>query len=822
MSRTLRIALIALAAIALIAICALVAILLLRPPAEPEATAELPTSAPTLAATTGPSVDDSWDRIKAAGKMIVGTAANYPPFEFYVGDLQIDGFDVALMDEIGRRLGIQVEYRDFAFDGLSGALQLGQIDAAIAAISVTPERESLVDFSNVYLVGEDGVLARDGSGITINTLDDIAAYKVGVERGSVYEDLLRTDLVDAGKMPTGNLFAYEKAEDAVRDLNEQRVDLVMLDYQPAEVAVATGGIQLVGEGLNQQRYAIAVLKGAQTLNAEINRVLADLHNEGVIAQLAKRYLNVDQLLPTPTAAATSTPAPPAACIDGLAFVGHQNGQGSPSSPIQVKPGQKFSVVWRVKNTGTCTWDAGYETVYVSGNRMGGQPTPVQGQVAPGQEYDIAVNLVAPQKGGNYQSIWEMENGRGDGVGERLKVSVVVTAGPTATPAPTQTPVPGIMFTVDREQIKQGECVTFYWKVENVKEVYFYAEGEDWRDNGVAGEGSQKECPPVTTTYHLRVVLLDNSVVTQQITIYVEESVDAPVIKRFTVDPKQVTVGQCLTIQWAVEGTVDKVTLTANDSVLWDGAPTKGSYQDCPPGAGKVNYGLQAAGPGGTSQAHETINVYDPATATPAPTAAPEQPVIYSFSVSPNQIADGEYVDINWSTGGGTTKVDILRNGAPFIVDAELTGHAQDQPTPAGAYTYQLVASNPAGQKATQQKTVNVADTVPDNPLANTFWTLTVLNGNSATGMLTTNFDSSGGVNGFGGCNSYSAEYTVNGNALSITGLSSGRKSCTPEIDQQEADFYAALRSAATFTREMGLIINNGSGVAVLEYVATGP
>jgi hypothetical protein len=115
----------------------------------------------------------------------------------------------------------------------------------------------------------------------------------------------------------------------------------------------------------------------------------------------------------------------------------------------------------------------------------------------------------------------MTNAQGTGFGERLKISVVVTPGPTVTPAPTNTPTPGIVFTVDRDQINQGECVNFYWKVDNVKEVYFYAEGEDWRDNGVTGEGTRQECPPVTITYYLRVVLRDNSVVTQSIKINVQ-------------------------------------------------------------------------------------------------------------------------------------------------------------------------------------------------------------------------------------------------------------------------------------------------------------
>ena len=145
-----------------------------------------------------PSADDSWDRIEAAGKMVVGTAADYQPFESYVAPGQIDGFDIALMDEIGRRLGVAIEYHDYAFDGLGPALIQGQIDTAIAAISRTPEREAVIDFSNVYLVSEDGVLAREDSDITIGSADDLAAYKVGVQRNTVYEDWIQTTLIDTG------------------------------------------------------------------------------------------------------------------------------------------------------------------------------------------------------------------------------------------------------------------------------------------------------------------------------------------------------------------------------------------------------------------------------------------------------------------------------------------------------------------------------------------------------------------------------------------------------------------------------------------------
>jgi polar amino acid transport system substrate-binding protein len=77
---------------------------------------------------TPQSPAEAWDRIQAAGKLVVGTSADYPPFEYYNEQFQIDGFDPALMVMIGK-LGVQIELQDFAFDGLGPALAIGQVDA---------------------------------------------------------------------------------------------------------------------------------------------------------------------------------------------------------------------------------------------------------------------------------------------------------------------------------------------------------------------------------------------------------------------------------------------------------------------------------------------------------------------------------------------------------------------------------------------------------------------------------------------------------------------------------------------------------------------
>ncbi len=819
MSRTAKILIGVLAAIAVIAICVLLYILVLKPGGEPEPTAIPPTAPATAPAATAPVGDDSWDRIQAAGKMVVGTAADYPPFESYVAEGQIDGFDIALMDEIGRRLGVAIEYRDFAFDGLGPALIQGQIDVAIAAVSRTPEREAVVDFSNVYLVSEDGILAGEDSNITIGSADDLAAYRVGVQRNTVHRDWVQTTLVDTGRMSPDNLFAYEKAEHAIRDLREGRIDVVILDAQPAQAFVDEGGVKLVAKGLNTENYAIALPKGALSLKAKLDEVITGLYNDGTIAGLAQRYLGLPQVLPTPTPGPTSTSAPPPACLDGLGLVQHLTQEGD------MKPGQAFTKGWQVKNTGTCTWNTGYQLVFVDGHKMGGEPVAVAREVQPGETYDVQIKLVAPLNPGSYQGVWQMVNSQGQAFGERLKVNIKVVGGPTVTPAPTQTPVPGITFTVDRTNIKAGECVTFYWKVENVKQVYFYREGQRWQDHGVTGEETRKECPPATTTYYLRVVLRDNSVEVQQIAINVEPVADAPQITRFTVDPPgQITLGQCVSIRWQVEGKVDRVTLTANDGALWDPAPTSGTYQHCPAAAGTVTYAIQATGPGGTSRQQHTTNVVEAATATPVPTAAPEAPVIYSFVVSPAHIAAGECVGVSWSVGGGATYSRILRNQAVLIDNAGYTGQQMDCLDQAGSYTYLLEARNSAGAQVTQQQSVLVSEAVPDNPLAGTRWRATALNGNSvlAGTTLTAAFDAKGRVNGSSGCNTYSATYTLNGAQLAITPPTGTSALCAdPQgIMEQEAAFLTALQSASSFNLEGGqLYLLSASNQALIEFVS---
>jgi ABC-type amino acid transport substrate-binding protein/heat shock protein HslJ len=812
---------------------------------------ETPTMVPTaevpaIGTEVPPGTDPVWARIQESGRIVVGTSADYPPFEYYTDEFLLDGFDIALIYEIGNRLGLSVEIKDMAFDGLGAALQVEQIDMAISAISYTPERDAEIDFSNIYYVSEDALLANAESGIdSIPSEDQLTGVRVGAQTGTVYDNWLQTNLVDTGQIPQENLILYQNIDRAVEDLAAGQIDLVALDLEPAKVAEEQGGVKIVGQGLNRQRFAMAVPDGALVLQSELNRALFQLQGDGTVTRLLGRYLGLEpeEIPPIPTpdpSQPTPTPPPvaPGPCVDAMAYVSDLNlDDQDMESPPQMAPGQEFQKGWRVRNSGTCTWDSTYSLTPVGGNnpaaRMGGVPAPVQGQVQPGQTYDFYVDLVTPLAPGIYQEFWTMRAPSGILFGDRIWVGVEVVPNPTATPAPTQTPTGQIAFSADPTQIQQGGSSVLTWQTENVKEVYLYPQGQPWNEYGVPGNGQRTVYPAQTTTYELRVVQLNNTVEIRQVTVFVTPTPGAPVINRFTVDPPyEIAVGQCVIVQWQVSGTVDSVTITRNTTAIWSGGSLSGSIQDCPPGTGEQVYTLQAVGPGGTSRQQLFLNVVQPV--TPVPSATPTQPgptevpapVIQAFEVIPNQIAVGSCVITFWQVGGGAQTVQILRNGSVVLDNAPFSGSAQDCPASVGSYTYSVEASNSAGGQASESETISVVESTPENPLEGTSWQLQFYFNGSAEvaplegSVISASFLADGQLAGFAGCNVYGAEYLLSGDTIAINSITASRKTCTEPagVAEQEAEYLAILGSAATFQIADGqLTISDGSGQPILGY-----
>lgn len=666
-------------------------------------------------ATPTPTTPPTSPAAPAAAALVFGTSTGYPPFSFYDDQHQLDGFDVALAKALGAQMDVPVELRDMAFDGLFDALQLGQIGAAIAAISITPERQALVDFSNPYYLGEDAVLGADGATrYELQTLLDLGQIRVGVERGTVYEKTIQTQLVDAGKMPAANLSTFTTIEEAVAALKAGQLDAVMLDNTPAQDFVAQGGLSVVATGLAPQDFGIAVPKGDTARLEELNAALAALQADGTLAKLYAQFLLPPTgPLPTTTPPDGSAPMPTAApCLDGLALDTDLTLDDQDlAAVVTVEPGAPFVKAWRVKNTGTCTWDGSYALVLAAGEAMGGQTTPISGTVGAGASYDLSLKLTAPDAPGTYRGIWQMSSGQGTTFGERLDVVVAVPSAPTATPPPSATPAPDISFSAVPTTTVQGQQVTFTWSVASSRSQYFYRQGDNWAQFPVGPQGSRVAWPNSTTVYELRVILPDGSTQIQQITITVNPTPGAPVITKFTLNPPaQVQLGACVDIAWAIDRQVTNVLLFRGEALILQGTQSTGKTKDCPPNAGTVTYRLEAVGPDGTARASRDLNVVGSApTVTPFPTgvATPNvAPQVLTFQVNPPSRPAGQCFSIVWNVANASQV--RLRRGTGVVLDqAPLSGSTFDCPITPGQVTYRLEAVNQSGQSSFADSVVTV-------------------------------------------------------------------------------------------------------------------
>jgi polar amino acid transport system substrate-binding protein len=229
--------------------------------------------------------------IKKADKIVVGTSADYPPFE-YVDETtgEYTGFDVELMEKIAEKLGVTVEWKDMDFSILLNSLQSGQIDSVIACMTSDAERQQQALFSNAYWVSPDAVLVNTDAGLTItDPMTDFPSLRVGVQSGTIQEAFCKDELVTPGTMPAANLSSYPRADQAVTDLVVGRLDAVFMDagaaqafteMQPVTVALI---YDLPGDP------GVAVKLGEQELIDKINEAIQQLTDDGTIQQLAEKY-----------------------------------------------------------------------------------------------------------------------------------------------------------------------------------------------------------------------------------------------------------------------------------------------------------------------------------------------------------------------------------------------------------------------------------------------------------------------------------------------------------------------------------------------------
>ena len=217
--------------------------------------------------------------------LVVGTSMDWEPFEYIAEDGSFAGFDIDLMEEIGRRLNMSIEWREYAFEALIDRLTDGELDAVIAAMNPTPDRRAWVDFTEPYYTSVDAILIAADSPILLNDERDLEGRRIGVLPGTVQEAWIETSI-------NGEILRYDSTGQAIAALEEGGVDVVVLSYYAAQPYIDGDSVVLaLRSEASGDTMAIAVHKDNSELRDKVTEIIAELEAEGFLEELALKYLS---------------------------------------------------------------------------------------------------------------------------------------------------------------------------------------------------------------------------------------------------------------------------------------------------------------------------------------------------------------------------------------------------------------------------------------------------------------------------------------------------------------------------------------------------
>lgn len=227
---------------------------------------------------------DTLAKVKSAGRMTIGNGGAFPPFEF-VENGRLTGFDIELGNEIGRRMGVAVEWQVIEFAGLIPALTSGRVDVLLTAMTWTRERAERIAFSEPYY--KTAIAAAYRPNLTIEKPEDLAGKIVGVQVGSAGERFVRDGFANSVR----ELRAYNELPPALRDLEIGRIEAVVNTLPVLRYNVSRRerfGLKY-SPAWDQRDVGINARLGDAPIMAEINRQLAALRAEGFLDRLDEKW-----------------------------------------------------------------------------------------------------------------------------------------------------------------------------------------------------------------------------------------------------------------------------------------------------------------------------------------------------------------------------------------------------------------------------------------------------------------------------------------------------------------------------------------------------
>ena len=233
-----------------------------------------------LCVTAGCSVEK-----KAEGQKVlkVGTEVTFPPFEFREqGSREITGFDMDLIRAIGKKLDMQVEILDMDFEALIPAVKRGNLNLVIAGMTITKDRQKIVDMSDPYYTS--GLVIVVGKGNTaVQKPEDLKGRAVAVQIGTTGE-------AKAKQLAGEKVLGFKTNEEVFNALKEKTIEAIIIDKPVAQYFINKHHPDAViaGAAFEKEAYGIVMRRHGE-LTPKINKALAELKNSGEYDRIYEKW-----------------------------------------------------------------------------------------------------------------------------------------------------------------------------------------------------------------------------------------------------------------------------------------------------------------------------------------------------------------------------------------------------------------------------------------------------------------------------------------------------------------------------------------------------
>lgn len=224
--------------------------------------------------------DAVYDKVMSKKKLVIGTSAPFPPYEFYDKQNNLQGLDIELGKKIAKELGVEVEFSNKDFKLLIGELQSGNIDMILSDITPTEERAKEIDFSDVYYTSQVGILVKKDKVGNYSTNKEFKGKVLGAQAGTVQETLAQEDL------GAKEVLSLQDVPTLAENLHSGKIDgLVVEDTTGKELINVYSDLTFAPEMIPAGDAAVGLKKDTPKLKAAANKVIGELKSTGEIQKM---------------------------------------------------------------------------------------------------------------------------------------------------------------------------------------------------------------------------------------------------------------------------------------------------------------------------------------------------------------------------------------------------------------------------------------------------------------------------------------------------------------------------------------------------------